>query len=265
MRTNYFFIRSYSVLTFGILLILSGCKSVKVSPADDQKSTPNKLDIYLLIGQSNMAGRATIETQDRDTLDGVYLLKGIDQPWEKAANPLNKYSTIRKKLSMQKLGPGYTFAQSMAKSSKRQIGLVVNAKGGTSINLWDPESEFYREAVNRTRLALEQGTLKGVLWLQGESDASKYEIYMPKLIELIEALRAEFENPNLPFVASQISYDKPHRQGFNEMILRLPAELDHTAVITTDGTSTIDSTHFDSRSQRLLGERYAKEMKKLQN
>ncbi len=76
---------------------------------------PKNLDIYLLIGQSNMAGRATIESQDLDTLNNVFLYKGINgNVWEKAANPLNKYSSIRKALSMQKLNPGYTFAHEMA-------------------------------------------------------------------------------------------------------------------------------------------------------
>lgn len=210
-----------------------------------------------------MAGRAAIELQDLDTLQGVFLYKGIEGVvWERAANPLNKYSSIRKKLSMQKLGPGYTFAHAM-RSAKKQIGLVVNAKGGTSINLWAPGSDFYREAVQRTKKAMKYGSLKGVLWLQGESDASKYQSYLPKILDMIRSLRSDLNLPELPFIASQLSGDKPHREGFNNMIMELPKNIEHTAVIKTKRTNTIDSTHFDSGSQRLLGERYARKMKKL--
>lgn len=222
------------------------------------------LDIYLLIGQSNMAGRAEIESQDKDTLKNVFLYKGkVDSMWERAANPLNKYSSIRKNLSMQKLNPGYIFAREMAKSSANQIGLIVNARGGTSINLWNPDSEFYKEAVMRTKTAMRYGILKGILWHQGESDVSEYESYLPKLLELIQSLRSDLGIPNLPFIAGQLSDDKPQRQGFNKMILELPKKMDNTGVVKTDNTSTFDSTHFDSASQRLLGERYAKEMKKI--
>lgn len=227
-----------------------------------EKNQPQNLEIYILIGQSNMAGRAIITEQDKDSLERVFLYKGIEnQPWEKAANPLNKYSSIRKSLSMQQLGPGYTFARHMAVfRPEKNIGLVVNAKGGTSINLWKPGSEFYNEAIRRTKEALKYGTLRGVIWHQGESDASNYQTYMDKLLDLIKALRSEFNIPDLPFVAAQLSNDKPHRKDFNTMILDLPNRLENTAVITSENTTTTDSTHFDSESQRLLGERYAVEM-----
>ena len=122
---------------------------------------------------------------------------------------------------------------------------------------------FYNEAVQRTQKAMEFGSLKGVLWLQGESDSNNYEDYLPKLVNLIINLRSDLNRPELPFIAAQLSNDKPHRSGFNEMILGLPTELDHVSVITSENTSTIDSTHFDAASQHLLGERYAKEMIKL--
>lgn len=223
------------------------------------------LDIYLFIGQSNMAGRAEIEVQDRDTLEEVFLFKGLNgNVWEKAANPLNKYSTIRKSLSMQKLNPAYTFSKKMSELAPgKQIGLVINAKGGTSISLWAPGSELYKEAVRRTKEALQYGVLKGIAWHQGESDASKYENYTIKIIALIEALRAEFNKPDLPVVVGQLSKEKEKRIPFNQMIMQLPSKISNVAVVTTENTNTIDSTHFDSASQRLLGERYAKEMLRL--
>ena len=89
-----------------------------------------KLHIYLLIGQSNMAGRAAFSEQDAGPLENCYLLDAKDS-WEIAQNPLNRYSTIRKGLGMQKMNPGYTFAKTLLeKQSGISIGLVVNAKGG---------------------------------------------------------------------------------------------------------------------------------------
>lgn len=86
---------------------------------------------------------------------------------------------------------------------------------------------------------------------------------MPEITELISALRKDLELPNLPFVAGQLSSAKPKRENFNKMILELPNNVNNTGVALTAGLSTIDSTHFNSASQRLLGKRYAVEMIKL--
>ncbi len=59
------------------------------------------MDIYVLIGQSNMAGRAPIEFQDLDSINHVYHFTGKEEnPWEKTANPVNKYSRVRKDFAM---------------------------------------------------------------------------------------------------------------------------------------------------------------------
>lgn len=246
-----------------VALCLLSVQNNKAKEIEKENGSKKPMDIYLLIGQSNMAGRAEMAGSDTDTLKNVFLYTGIPgKEWEKAANPLNKYSSIRKKLSMQKMGPGYHFAKKMSKG-ENPLGLVVNAKGGTNIGLWKPGSEFYIEAIRRTKEAMKYGNLKGILWHQGEANASKYQEYTPKIVALIEAFRADFELPNLPFVVGQLSEDKPSRTNFNKMILQLPSAISNVGVATTEKTSTIDSTHFDSKSQRLLGERYAREMQKL--
>ena len=237
------------------------CKSSHVAQVK-----PEPMELFLCIGQSNMAGRATIETMDLDTLSNVFLFTGNEnKPWEKAANPFNKYSTVRKEMRMQRLGPSYGFAKEMSNVlTNKRIGLIVNAKGGTSIEEWEPGDTLYNEAINQTRKALKTGgILKGIIWHQGESNTSRYKKYMGQLTALIEALRTDLNMPDIPFVAGQLSPDKPRRSNFNKMILELPITVKNTGVVTTENTSTIDSTHFDSASQRLMGKRYADELLKL--
>ncbi|GAA3619325.1 sialate O-acetylesterase [Flavivirga jejuensis] len=258
--------KHYRILIIVLVVFFYQCKTTtNLGEEEVIKNQSNPMEIYLLIGQSNMAGRAAIELQDQDSINHVFLFTGNEKkPWEKAANPLNKYSTVRKKIAMQKLGPGYGFAKEMAKTNEgNKIGLVVNAKGGTSIEAWKPGDVLYNEALSQTKKALKHGVLKGVLWHQGEANASKYNEYMPKIIELITALRQDLELPDLPFVVGQLSSDKPKRNNFNKMILELPNHVKNASVVLTEKLSTIDSTHFDSASQRLLGKRYAKNMLKL--
>lgn len=229
---------------------------------ENQNNQLKNLEIFLLIGQSNMAGRAEIEPQDSDSLVGVHLFTGLEgREWEKAANPLNKYSTVRKDLSMQKMGPGYTFARKMAEAMPgKQLGLVVNARGGTSIAEWMPGTELYNEAVKRAKMAMKYGKLIGIVWHQGCSDVSKTDIYPGKIKQLIESLRSDLGLNDLPFVAGQLSEDKPERKVFNQMISKLPELVKGTAVVTSEGTTTIDGTHFNSKSTRIMGERYAEKM-----
>lgn len=225
-------------------------------------SKEKEMDIYLLIGQSNMAGRATILPAYADTLQGVYLFTGDSaEPWVPACNPLNRFSSIRKDLSMQALGPGYSFAKAMrAADPEQEIGLVVNARGGTSIREWLPGTPYYEEAVTRTHLASKDGRLKGILWHQGSSDVKRTEEYIAELDQLINALRIEFRNSQLPFIAGELSEDKPQRKVFNTMIRGLPDRVPFTAVVSAEGIRTTDSTHFDTPGQIQLGQRYAREM-----
>ena len=255
-------------LKIGILFLLCVGFLIQCKPTNSQTKGENTaMDLYLCIGQSNMAGRADYGEKYRDTLVNVFLFTGDkENPWEKAANPLNKYSTVRKRMDMQKMGPSYGFAKEMAKAMPtKKIGLIVNAKGGTAIAEWKPGETLYNEAVKQAKQAMTYGTLKGIIWHQGEADSGKYNSYMPKITELIAALRKDLNAPDIPFVAGQLSPAKPKRKDFNNMILGLPEQVANTGVVTTENTVTIDSTHFDSDSQRLLGERYAIEMLKLIN
>ncbi|MBC2602229.1 hypothetical protein H5P30_10610 [Puniceicoccus vermicola] len=64
------------------------------------------------------------------------------------------------------------------------------------------DSYPYDDAIVRMRLAMEMGTLKGILWHQGESDSrsGRAEEYEAHLRELFERFREEFDDPDLPIL-----------------------------------------------------------------
>jgi hypothetical protein len=219
----------------------------------------DKLHVYLLIGQSNMEGRAQIGEDEKAPIPGCWLLNDKDA-WGPAANPLNLYSTVRYDFQSQRLNPGYTFAKAMRKSDESvSIGLVVNARGGTSIAEWKKGGKLYDEAVRRAKKAQETGTLKGVLWHQGEADEKDAQ-YLDKLKVFIADLRKDLDDKDLPFVAGQL-YDI---KLINDQIAKLPGEVPFTGYAATDGLKAMeDGRHFDAPSTRLLGERYAEAMAKL--
>ena len=233
--------------------------------ADDKSTTgyqgdKKDLHVYLLIGQSNMAGRAPVSEKESGKIPNCFLLNN-EGKWEAASNPLNRYSTIRKGLGMQKLNPGYSFSKEMLEKDKTiSIGLVVNAKGGTKIEQWAKGTKFYQEAIRRTKEAQKSGTLKGILWHQGESNNGNPDGYLDKLKDLIENLRKDLDAPDLPFVAGQV-----HKvEKINEQIAQLPKTVPHTGFVSSKDLKTMDRWHFDAKSMLLLGKGYADEMQKLQ-
>ncbi|MFN3168537.1 MAG: sialate O-acetylesterase [Phycisphaeraceae bacterium] len=241
--------------------------SLSVNAAEQHPDANAPLRVYLLIGQSNMAGRAQVPDDAQGVIAHVYLLDDKNK-WVPARNPLNLFSSIRKAEGMQKLGPGYGFALAMLKQDpKQRLGLVVNARGGSNIKQWlGEDAKYYKDAVARTKAALRApGTdgkpdakLAGVLWHQGEYNADKPDAYMDQLKQLIANLREDFDDPALPFVAGQIRFD-PH-QPINDVIAKLPDTVKHTAVASSEGLKTYDRWHFDTDSQLELGKRYAEQM-----
>lgn len=217
-----------------------------------------KLDIFICIGQSNMAGRAEVPEEETFALERVFILNNDDE-WENASNPLNKYSTVRKNMSMQHLGPTWSFAKKMSHEfPEKRFGLVVNAKGGSAIEEWKKGSHFYNECVIRALKAQKTGTIKAILWHQGEANQKNPEVYLGKFDSLVFNLRKDLGLPNLPVVAGEIGKWRESAREINAVLRSLSSQVSHVGVALADDlVHKGDNSHFDAVSQLKLGERYA--------
>ena len=223
-----------------------------------------KLDLFLLIGQSNMAGRGTLSSDYLDTLNNVYLLTR-NNSMEPAINPLNKYSNIRKGLKMQQIGPGYEFSKKIVAETGTQLGLIVNARGGSSINSWEKgnNDRYYEKTLNRMKAAMKWGTLKAILWHQGESDSGQSGTYMAKLSNMVENFRTDLGCPKVFFVAGELAYWRKESLPFNAMIRTISTHIPGSSWVSASGLTPLINTtdpHFDAESQLILGERYAEKV-----
>lgn len=233
-------------------------------------------DIYLLIGQSNMAGRAPIEEEDLASIEGAYLFDDENQ-WVPVSNVpmgVNRYSTVEEATEARtRLGPGYTFARRLVEENDEPIGLVVNARGATTISQWRKDDytgdvPLYAEAVRRTQEALDStpgSRLAGIIWHQGEGDnnASAAEYYLPMLAVIVENLRTDLDSQPAVFIAGEVGQWQGRGSHINPLIRQVPSVIGNSAWVTSDGLTTHETgsdpwgPHFDSASQRELGERYA--------
>lgn len=228
-----------------------------------------KLDLYLLIGQSNMAGRGVMADEDRRPVERIWKLDKRDC-WVPAAHPLHF-----DKPRIAGVGLGLSFAQQMSqRSGGREIGLIPCAVGGTPLKRWEKGGDLYAEAIRRAKIAAKHGDLKGVLWHQGEGDsgnASLANSYAQRLDRMIANLRAEFDKPDLPFVAgglldSWVDSGGSPRKTVQTALRELPKRVPHTAFADSDGLEAKpDGIHFNAKSLHDFGRRYATEMLRLQN
>jgi hypothetical protein len=239
-------------------LAVSGARGEELRSADQ-----GEVKFYLLIGQSNMAGRGEIGEEHASFPDGVFLLNH-EGAFETATHPLNQYSTIGKGIEIQKMNIGFGFARAMRRARPDvRLGLVVNARGGSGIQHWTRGTPYYDEALARVRLAQRHGTLGGILWHQGERNSGAPEGYDEKLDQLIQDFRQDLGDATLPFVAGQI-IDREDTEAINALIASLPERVPNTGFVSSKGLRARDRWHFDTPSLIRLGEGYAKEVLRLQ-
>lgn len=251
-----------------ILIGLISCQGVGKSSGSPNGANEN-FHLYLLIGQSNMAGRGQVDSLSNPNNSNILMLNENNE-WEIAKDPLHF-----DKPKVAGVGPGLSFAQHMIlkETNKRvTIGLIPCAVGGTGIQSWLPgatafEVHPYDDAIKRLDIAMKKGVLKGILWHQGEGNSNEKhaKTYLAKLKELIARLRSHAGNDKLPFVAGELGHYRPRYRLINNVLQELPSTVPHTAVANARGlTHKGDSTHLNAASARLLGRRFAEKMLELQ-
>lgn len=250
------------------LALVPAAFSVGQESNGDELPPKEPLHLFLLIGQSNMAGRGAVAAEDREPHPRVVMLNKRGQ-WVPAVDPLHF-----DKPTVVGVGPGRAFGIAVAEAMPEiTVGLIPCAVGGSAIAGWEPggydpptKTHPYDDAMARAKKALEAGTLKGILWHQGESDASveRSAVYEQKLHELVERLRKELDDPNVPFIAGQLGQfpERPWTDGkkkVDQAHRQLPDKVSNTAFVSAEGLSHKgDQVHFDAASAKELGRRYAK-------
>jgi hypothetical protein len=241
-----------------LVLMLLGCVVLPRVGAEPDAS----LHLYLLVGQSNMAGRGAVDEESKK-IDPRILMLTKELQWQPAADPLHFDKPVAG------VGPGLAFAKSIAeKSPGIRIGLIPCAVGGTSIKLWVPEgfdkftkTRPYADMLERVKVAQREGVLKGIIWHQGEADRNATDAYAGLLSELIERMRTDC-GAEVPFVAGEISSFQSQTEDLtlrlNAAIHSLEGRVKRYGWVSSEGLNHKgDQIHYDSASARILGVRFA--------
>ena len=219
---------------------------------------------FLMIGQSNMAGRGDFgEVAPIDNPDCYMLRNGR---WQKMSEPINPDRSILSGEFHSGVNLAASFADGYAKRTGGRAGLIPCADGGTEIAQWMPGEILFDHAVFMAGLASRTSTVKAILWHQGEADChpEKILVYKQKFTEMITELRKRLGNPNLPVIIGELSENISDRWNpgdyparMNKVFEEIAAELHNVALApAADLPLKSDGIHFSSASLRILGERY---------
>ena len=258
-------------LSFFLMILLGCARQIPTASQKPELPTEN-LWVFVMAGQSNMAGRGAIEALDTIPNHRILTINSENKVIV-AKEPIHFYEPSRAGLDC-----GLSFGTEMLKKVPDNVSilLVPTAVGASSISQWITD-ETHREVTlfsnfsKRLKVSLKHGMVKGILWHQGESDAAepKIKAYQGNLKILFDRFREVAGNESLPVVMGKLGSFYPKQENWdliNASIEAYAASDEFCEVIeTSDLEHKGDSVHFNAAAQRSMGKRYAETMLKLIN
>ncbi|GMV94775.1 MAG: hypothetical protein AMXMBFR82_45530 [Candidatus Hydrogenedentota bacterium] len=242
-------------------------------------------DLWILAGQSNMQGVGN-NTDVAAPDDRVHMFAMNDE-WRAAEEPLHRlgesrdfvHSKVEDESERMNLvqdvsgwtkgaGLGLPFAKEMVRRTGRPVGLIPCAHGGTSMKQWDPAlrdaggNSLYGAMYRRFLAA--GGSVRGVLWYQGESDANPDDApkFLGRFLSFVQSVRDDFDAPELPFYYVQIGRfvtegDPVFWNTVQVMQLQADALLLNSGMVASIDLPLDDNIHIGTDGLKTLGYRLA--------
>lgn len=250
-------------------------------------------DLWLLAGQSNMEGVGNLDGSQEEPSPLVNVFR-MRYQWDEGREPVHRLWESPDPVHTNHLGPdhkqptreeadkqaaaqakgaglGLPFAKRMVEFTGVPVGLVPTGHGGTSMDQWSPDlkDQGGNSLYGSMSKALQAvgGKVAGVLWYQGESDANgdAQPVYKAKFTRLIESIRTDVGNPDMPFYWVQLGpfawpEDPTLRKFWNavqEDQRALEAEVPNTFVVAANDLALDDLIHVGTAGHKQLGLRFA--------
>ena len=238
------------------------------------------LKLYILVGQSNMAGTAEIPAGLKSSAN-IFTF-GNDYRWAKAMPPIDSGVNQVDAVSIDAdagFGPAFIFAKTLISQNQNQmIGLIPCAKSGSSITDWQEslsDETLYGSCLKRVRAASTMGEPAGILFFQGEADAVDPKLF-PSLRPDAEAwaekfatfafnFRQDIGQPNLPLVYAQLGTPEDTEGLPNWNAIKAQQEsiqIPNAKMIMTEDLP-MDGVHYTTESYKVIGQRFAEAMTQL--
>ena len=228
-----------------------------------------KICSFLMIGQSNMAGRGEFGEVEPISNNKCFMLRM--GRWQLMNEPINPDRSILTGEFHSGIGLAASFADELSKYANIEVGLIPCADGGTRIKQWQPGEILYDHAVAMAKLAMRTSDLCGIIWHQGESDCIQLNEneYRQDFLNVMNSLRKDI-GINLPIIIGEISdkitdkWDLDSVDKMNILLHKLQREIPLCEIVSVVGLELKDDgIHFNSKSCRELGKRYFEKYKEI--
>lgn len=214
---------------------------------------------FLLIGQSNMAGRGFFEEAIPVDCEHLHVLR--NGRWQTLYRPVNGDRPFSGVCLAE------SFAEAYAKKYNVDVGIIPCADGGTSLEQWKPGGLLFDHAVFQAKLAQRTSTIAGVLWHQGEADCGDglRQTYQPRFEKIMAAFRKELDLYDVPFLLGGLGDFLEFYAGgglktypvVNAALEKISAEHPMTGFVSAKGLgSNPDNLHFNAKALHAFGLRY---------
>ncbi len=222
---------------------------------------------FLLIGQSNMAGRGFIK--DVALISDPHIKMLRNGRWQIMSEPIN-YDR-----AFAGIGPAASFAQAWRNDHPdEEIGLIPCADGGSSLEEWQPDGALFDHAVMQAKLAQRISRIDGILWHQGETDCAdeRITVYAEKLERTFAALRDQLTLQDVPILIGGLGEFLPkcrihdyfvNAPQLTRILSQYADKHENCWFVTAKGLApNPDNLHFNAASQRIFGFRYYEAFRK---
>lgn len=235
------------------------------------------IPVYIVAGQSNAVGNKALTSQLAPSFllpqSNVLFFGPTHETAVKTWNPIQPPTETTQVSDGSGFGPELTAGQALSTAAGGQtVGIVKFAINGTNLfSQWNPDNagQLYDQMMTRVNQSLAALTglghtpvVSGFLWMQGESDTDTLahaNAYQANLTKLIENVRADVGNANLPVVIGQINNAFTFTNNVRQAQHTVANNLAYVTLAQTDDLQRAagDLIHFSTQGTLDLGNRFA--------
>ncbi len=242
-------------------------------------------DVWLMAGQSNMEGCGDMTAPAKP--HPFIRLFSMRRAWRQAVEPLHllnespdachhqgrqwspEEGEAARRNALKGAGVGLYFAREMFRHSGVPQGLIATAHGGTTLVQWDPglKDRGGDSLYGSMLLSLRANgqSLAGVLWYQGENEASAKDapLYTDRMKKLVAACRRDLRQPRLPWIMVQLARvygdnDAVNWNRVQEQQRQLPRQIRNLETVAAIDLPLDDGVHIGAAGFPRLAARLAR-------
>jgi len=238
------------------------------------------MKVFLLAGQSNLAGRASGAEAGAPTGESAIRMDDVCSFASDVMAPHRSkgwvplgVSPAHEGIVGPHFGPEIGFGRGLVEAKPHEPwAFIKHGRGATNLaEDWHPEAttgkQLYRDFIKQVRSALarleatgESGEIEALIWCQGESDSTRCEwaeVYEQNLRRLFAATRADLNCATMPILLVLTGDGKADAESVRQAQRNVASTDSRVTLVDADDLTLLDHVHYDAPSQLKLGHRLA--------